>query len=76
MSDNQLFRHFLDLYFCSLLIRMEDVSASNDALMRMYKHLIEIANKTIRDPTSPIEAMFDADACRDVLKSKLSNLIE
>jgi len=55
---------------------MEDVSASNDALMRMYKHLIEIANKTIRDPTSPIEAMFDADACRDVLKSKLSNLIE
>ena len=76
MSDFQLEAFLFKSYFCSLFIRMEDVSAGKKVLKRMYEYFIEIANKTIRDPTSPIEAMFEASECREVLRSRLDNLIE
>ena len=55
---------------------MEDDSASKEALKRMYEHFIEIANKTIKDPTSSIEAIATASECRGVLKSRLDKLTE
>ena len=63
-------------YFCSLFIRMEDVSAGKKALKRMYEYFIEIANKTIDDTTLATEATVTAINCRGVLRSRLDNLIQ